>query len=385
MARRLNSVAGRHKVGLLLLVLAVLVVHGYMTWAVGERLVSAEAQATMPARMDVAYVREMALAAPPAAVAAAPPPAPRARTRPRAVPAEPAASEPATEPAGEALPAQSAVSTPEPAAPPPEVIAEPAVPATPALAEASAPAPSDAAAAVAALPPASAASAGVEAFQWPASTRLSYSIKGYLRGDLDGDAQVEWVHQGAHYQVHMDLVIGPSFAPLWSRRMTSDGEITAQGLRPRRYDEEQKFMVAATRRAGVQFEPDAIVLTNGERLDAVADVQDQTSQFVQFSFLFGTRADLLHAGATIELPVALPRRVKRLVYEVRDQATVFTSFGELTTWHVAPRGAVVSSNELAVEVWLAPQLRYLPVKIRLTQGEAWFDLLVARRPELAAQ
>ena len=49
-------------------------------------------------------------------------------------------------------------------------------------------------------------------------------------------AQVEWICR-RRYQVHMDVLVGPSFAPLLRRSMSSDGLITAQGLEPRRYDE----------------------------------------------------------------------------------------------------------------------------------------------------
>jgi hypothetical protein len=60
--------------------------------------------------------------------------------------------------------------------------------------------------------PDTAASAPV-AFEWPPSTRLSYTLTGHYRGPVHGQAQVEWLRDGTRYQVHMDVSVGPSFAP----------------------------------------------------------------------------------------------------------------------------------------------------------------------------
>ena len=121
------------------------------------------------------------------------------------------------------------------------------------------------------------------AFEWPASTRLSYLLTGNYRGEVNGSAQVEWVRAGSRYQVHLDLVVGPSGAPLITRRMTSDGDITEQGLAPRRYDQDTKVILQDRRRVTIQFEPGSVVLANGERRDSVAGVQDTASQFVQLT------------------------------------------------------------------------------------------------------
>ncbi len=99
--------------------------------------------------------------------------------------------------------------------------------------------PDPAAAAPQAAPPDAAASAPLgppavaTAFEWPPSTRLSYVLNGYYRGPVHGSAQVEWLRSGSRYQVHLDVTIGP----LLSRRMSSEGQLGEDGLRPERYEE----------------------------------------------------------------------------------------------------------------------------------------------------
>ena len=254
-------------------------------------------------------------------------------------------------------------------------------------------APADAAASAVANEPvestvlaASAPASGAEPFEWPVSTRLSYKLTGYFRGDVNGEAQVEWVRAGTRYQVHLDIAAGPSFAPLFSRRMSSDGDLTNEGLAPRRYDQDTQVVFRDPQRLSMLFEPDAVVLANGERRERLAGVQDTASQFVQLSYLFTTRPELLRSGASVEIPLALPRRVERWTYDVLELDTVYTSFGELPAYHLKPRREVRAGGDLVAEIWFAPQLRYLPVRIRIRQdAETFIDLLISRRPEMAGQ
>jgi hypothetical protein len=223
-------------------------------------------------------------------------------------------------------------------------------------------------------------------FDWPASTRLTYRLTGYFRGDVEGDAQVEWVRTGTRYQVHLDFSVGPSIAPLYSRRMTSDGEITATGLSPRRFDQDTKMVFRDRQRLTLLFDADGFVLANGERRPPLLGAQDMASQFVQLSYLFTTQPELLRSGNSIDMPLAFPRKVERWVYDVLAPQTLSTPVGELATFHLKPRregGAV--AGDLVMETWFAPSLRYLPVRIRIEQSaEVYFDLLLSKRPEVAA-
>ena len=356
------------------LVLAVVLVHSCVTQAVAERMADLQAEPDMPARIEVAYVRDMELSAPPPTAAPAAPPPLAATAAPRAKPVKPAkaasAPEARPEPA-EPVRAESAVPGP--------AIAGEALAAAPPMPVASAP---DMMLAAAALPASASASAAQAGFEWPASTRMSYDLSGNFRGEVNGSAQVEWIRAGARYQVHVDLVVGPSGAPLISRRMSSDGEITAEGLVPRRYDQDTKVILRERRRQTVSFEPGTVVLANGERRDAVPGVQDTASQFVQLTYVFSTRPELLRVGGKVEIPLALPHRVDVWTYDVVDEETLATPFGPLSSIHLKPRRAL-RPGELSIEFWFAPQLRYLPVRIRIQQdAETYIDLLISKRPEM---
>jgi Protein of unknown function (DUF3108) len=115
-------------------------------------------------------------------------------------------------------------------------------------------------------------------------------------------------------------------------------------------------------------------------------VQDTASQFVQMTWLFTTQPDLLRVGNSISLPLALPRRMDRWTYDVVAEQRLYTPVGELDTFHVKPRRADTRPRgELSAEVWFAPSLQYLPVRIRIQQdADTYVDLMMDAAPLQAA-
>ena len=354
---RLNLGAPRHRKAALLIVLAVVALHVIVTRNVLDRMAEFAAPQAMPPRIQVAYVRELELAPPPQVAPVVAAPVPR---RPRA------AAAPA--------PAAAASAPLEAAEEPPRAVPEP-IP----LPVAEAPEP-PVAEAVAVAEAASAPEA--PAFDWPVSTRLTYALTGNYRGEINGDAQVEWVRVGTRYQVHIDVSLGP----LISRRMSSQGELVGDRLLPSRYDEETRVLLREPRRSTILFNADEVVLANGERRERTPGVQDSASQFIQLAATFTTQPELLRAGNAMEVLLALRHRIGTWTYDVLGTEDVATPFGPVATWHLKPRNIVSRGTELSAEVWIAPQLRYLPVRMRIRQDEQTYaDLVIARRPEIAAQ
>jgi len=321
-----------------------------------------------PRAIEVAFVRELLPAAPPVYAAAPPPPAKVTRAARRPEPAASAASQPASDPAVDvAEVASSAASTPAPVA---------SAPLDPAPVVAAASAPASAVPLAAAVPSAPASSA-VASFDWPPSTRLNYDFNGYYRGPVLGNAKVEWLRDGNHYQVRLEVRV----PMLGGRKMLSDGQLGPNGLAPTRYDEVTERLFSDAVNQSVRFEGDRIVLANQKVNDWVPGVQDTASQFVQMTWLFLTQPELLQVGRTIEFPLALPRRVGRWTYDVREQVTLYLPFGEVNAFHLEPRPTSRRGKEWLVDMWIAPSLQYLPARILLRQdAENYGELILNSRP-----
>lgn len=380
MAERLKSGAwrpGPRRLGLLLLaLLLVALLHAWLGQALWVLHPGAE-RARFPERLAVVFLQELQAQAPmhaPRVQGPRPPPAPPV--------AEPQATAitPATAASGPARPG-AAASAPEPASvetpPEPLPLAEPALAASePALLAAAA---------------ASAASAAADAPgpEWPLSTQLRYRLNGYFRGEVTGEAEVQWLRQGARYQVHLDVLVGASFAPLIQRRMSSDGLLGAQGIAPLRYDEDTKVLMRERRRSSIVFDREArqLRLPDGSQQALPAGVQDAASQFVHLTWLFLTGREQLEPGRIVALPLALPRRLYAWRYEVLGQEELATPMGPLAAWHLRPLlDREARPNDLKAEVWLAPSLQYLPVRLRIAQDEqTYLDLMLRAAPRQAAQ
>ncbi|MBK1712238.1 DUF3108 domain-containing protein [Rubrivivax gelatinosus] len=321
-----------------------------------------------PKRLDVSFVQTLQPSAPPPVRVAPPPPKPQPRAPVVAEAAEAAASAASEPDVVEA--AASAASAP------PEL--PPVGDDTLALAD---PLPPAASAASAASLAASGPDENAVPFEWPPSTQIAYDLNGNYRGPVQGEATVEWLREGARYQVNLEVSIGPSFAPLVTRRLSSDGEITEHGLKPRRYDEVTRTAFRDPKHQSVRFEDGLIYFANGRTGPALPGVQDTASQFVQMTWLFTTQPALLQPGRSVQLPLALPRHADTWTYDVIGHETLHTRFGEIDTLHVKPRRAPRPGKELTVEMWVAPTLQYLPVRIVIRQDDdTWVDLLIRRLP-----
>lgn len=365
-----------HRGALAAVLLGVVALHLLVMREVGQGMIDFSAQSQMPPRIEVVYARELEISQPPPVAPLAPLPVAAAPLPARQItPVEPAASQPLPRPEAKAP-------SPEPAAQAEPVRNEPKLPP---VVEVSPPSVlADLAPAPIAAPPVAASAPAAEPFAWPASTRIRYTLTGNYRGDVTGDAQVEWVRQDSRYQVHLDVTVGPSFSPIYTRRMSSQGQLTEGGLYPERYDEDSKLAFTDRRIAHLSFEADEVVLKNGNRSPRTPGMQDSASQFVQMSYLFSRQPQLLKPGGVIEIPLVLPKRQSIWVYDVRETELIQTPFGELEAVRLQPRRESRKGDDLTAEVWFAPGLRYLPVRIRIQKDEeSYLDLLIERKPQLA--
>lgn len=201
---------------------------------------------------------------------------------------------------------------------------------------------------------------------WPRSTRLTYRLKGYYRGDFHGSARVQWQRSAQRYQAQIHVNV----ALLFDMRMTSQGRITATRLWPEAYEEERRG-----KRRGARFGDQMVTLDHGGTVNRPAHLQDTASQFVQLAQDFATRRQPLQVNAAVPVTLGRPGGVDDWVYDVVALDTVTTPMGELAAYHLKPRPLANPRGKVSAEIWFAPALQHLPVRIRLSlDPETWLDL-----------
>ena len=203
---------------------------------------------------------------------------------------------------------------------------------------------------------------------WPSDTRLRYRLGGNYRGELHGDAEVLWQREGTHYQAVIQLDVGI----LMSSRFTSQGDITEGGLRPKVYEEQIR-----KKRRGVRLGDD-VRLNNGERVPRPDDVQDAASQFVELGHRFATGQAQLQPGGQINFWLARPGGADEWTYDMVGEETIhLPRLGPVRAVHLKPRPLAKPRGPITAEIWFAPSLQYLPVRILITSGpDTFVDLMV---------
>ncbi len=211
---------------------------------------------------------------------------------------------------------------------------------------------------------------------WPLDTRLSYKVGGFFRGELHGDARVQWQRDKSAYQVMVTVTtLGLTLATL-----TSQGEATAAGLVPRVYEEK---VPGGLRR--VEFSEGQVKFQNGNLAPLPAGAQDTVSQLVDLTHRFTSGRSTLAMGVPVHVWLARPGGLDEWIYDVGEQVTLQTpQLGPIQAFHLRPRPLANPRGPITVEMWFAPSLQYLPVRVRIVAGEGNFLDLMIERIEQAA-
>jgi Protein of unknown function (DUF3108) len=204
---------------------------------------------------------------------------------------------------------------------------------------------------------------------WPLDTRLSYRMGGFYRGDLHGSAQVQWQRDKSSYQVK--LTVGT--AGLTLATLTSQGVATHSGLVPRVYEEQ---VPGGLRRA--EFSDGWVRFQNGNAAVLPPGAQDSVSQFVDLAHRFATGREVLAAGGQVRVWLGRPGGLDEWIYDVGESEILDTpQLGPIAAFRLTPRPLANPRGAITAELWFAPSLQYLPVRVRITLGGGNFvDLMV---------
>jgi len=202
------------------------------------------------------------------------------------------------------------------------------------------------------------ATAAPKIFVMPGSTRLKYNVTGGKDGlTYHARAELLWLHDGKTYDARMEV----SAFMVGSRVRTSAGRVTAQGLAPTRFSDKSRTELAA------HFDHDKgrVTFSNGPEAPLLAGAQDQLSLFIQLGALLAGEPGKYPVGTSISTQTVGPRAAETWVVTVEREEKLELPGGDLATVKLVrtPR----REYDQKAELWLAPSLSYLPVRLRITQ------------------
>lgn len=271
---------------------------------------------------------------------------------PAPTPPKPAA--PAPTPPKAAAPAPETKATPAPA---PVLTAATPQPDAPAAASGvAASAPAQAQAPAPAVPPAAASG---DKFSVPPSGELRYDT--LVNGVMNQTGTIHWINDGQHYEMVVSIPL-PFVGPYV---YSSKGHIDGFGIAPEQYSEQRGRRAADI--AIFNRETKQIVYTKTPQSQPLADgAQDRFSVVMQLASLVRGAPDKYKPGVTRQFSVADNDSNEIWPIETVGDETVQARGGFTTARHFTrlPRK---EGDRRKLDIWLAPSIGWLPVRILQTE------------------
>lgn len=194
----------------------------------------------------------------------------------------------------------------------------------------------------------------------PGNRWLRYDVLGQAKGlNYRASGEIRWQISEGRYQADLNI----SAFLLGSRSQQSTGRLTDGGLVPERFADKSRSERAA------HFEPEqGRIRFSNNAPDApwLPGTQDRLSVFFQLAAWLNARPDGLREGARLSLPVAGTGGADQWQLLVQAQEPLDLPAGRWDTLRVdvLPQ----KTFDQRIELWLAPRLDHLPVRIRITQS-----------------
>lgn len=204
------------------------------------------------------------------------------------------------------------------------------------------------------------AAQALQNYAFPGAVRLKYDVKIEYRGiPATFSGALLWLQDGNTYDARMEISLGL----LGSVVQTSKGQLGNHGLEPTRFSDKRRSEVAA------HFERNrGIVVFSANTPDAplLPGAQDQLSMFMQLASMVGGAPDRFPEGVQIPFQSIGPRSSESWTFTVGSIETLVLPGGSVKALKLSRPPA----NEYAqrAEIWLAPEMAYMPVRIRLTEA-----------------
>ena len=199
----------------------------------------------------------------------------------------------------------------------------------------------------------------------PPRGRLSYNLNYYLGGSpLNvGTTEQSWEMTGNRYKIDsQSRTVGLARLTRFGPRIyTSSGEITEHGLQPREFTS-SVTVSGNVDNSAARFDWGAQQLQFGRPTDQKsANLPPGAQDFISFMYQLSLAPITPLTGNRLSIPITNGVRFETTEFEVRAEEQMDTPLGTL---RVLPIAQVRKPNTESMEVWLAAEYNYLPVRIR---------------------
>lgn len=197
----------------------------------------------------------------------------------------------------------------------------------------------------------------------PPSAELQYDVQKTAKNDepLYGHGTIKWQKDGARYRIDGDA--GVLFFTVLT--FNSSGQINDGGIVPDLY-REKRFRKAETSTDFQAAHNSIHFSTNASTVPRVGIEQDRISVIWQLAGIGRSGSDRFSAGNEIDLLVAGTKKVSMWRMQIIGQQDIVINGETVSSWHIT-RIPKIGAREQKLDLWLAPQKNWYPVRLRYTE------------------
>jgi hypothetical protein len=204
---------------------------------------------------------------------------------------------------------------------------------------------------------------------------LVYDGKGEERGFIKYAASGEllWAPDGSRYNAHLEISAWGFRVRTWN----SKGDLTDAGLQPLRFGDKPRGAELAT-----HFQRDKGIISfsaNNPDVSLQTGAQDKLSAILQLSAIVAGEPARYTSGTTIGFQAADAHRAELWSFKVGASESLDLPGGTLSALKLSKEPTVEFDQR--IEVWLAPELGYMPVRLRITEASGAFADLLWRKTQ----
>ena len=199
------------------------------------------------------------------------------------------------------------------------------------------------------------------AFKPPEAALLKFEVQGLVKQlRYSAWGELQWQPNGSRYEARLEI---GAFL-FGSRTQTSNGLIGQEGLMP------ERFVDNARNAAPVLFQRDRNVIrfnANGSELPLLSGTQDRLSLVLQLSTLLAGEPERYPPGTMLSIPTVSQQDAEVWPFMVEKEESLVLPYGTLPALKLSR--VLRKPDDQRIELWFAPTLGYLPVRLRITNAD----------------
>lgn len=222
------------------------------------------------------------------------------------------------------------------------------------------------------------ASMAAHSMHYPPAVSLQYEGVTMNRGSArNATGELRWATDGLSYELSLQAAA----LLILSRTEKSVGSLSAQGLAPVRFSSSRTGR--SEQATHFRYEVNRIQFSANKPDEAlIAGAQDRLSVLIQLAGMLAGEPERYKAGDRIGLQVAGLDNAQVWEFKIEGLSGLRLPAGELQA--IKLRRSHRHEYDQSLEVWLAPSLGYLPVRIlqsaRATPEQDFTDLVLSKMP-----